>query len=72
MQTLRFSYTSDNASSFTLELTSEGNRASGNDLVLMGKYIRLLFATIRQIGDINHSNLDVDELIRRIMEGGDE
>jgi hypothetical protein len=72
VQTLKFTYSSDNSSSFTIELTSEGSRITGSDLVLMGKYIRLLFATIRQIGEFNGSTLDVDEIIRKIMNGDDE
>lgn len=72
MQTLKFVYHPDNGSSFCLELISEGNRIKGSDLVLMGKYIQLLFATIRQIGDFNNSKVDVDELINKLMNGDDD
>lgn len=70
MQTLRFTYTTDSDSSFELELTSEDERLTGSDLILMGKYIRLLFATIRKIGEIN-SSPDIDSLIDDLMRGDD-
>ena len=70
MQTLRFTYTTDSASTFHLELTSEDERLTGSDLILMGKYIRLLFATIRKIGEIN-SSTDIDSLIDDLMRGDD-
>ena len=72
MQTLSFTYSTDGVSMFKLDLTPEGNRITGNDLILMGKYIQLLFATIRQIGDVTNSNVDIDELIRKLMNEGDE
>lgn len=73
MQTLRFTYRMAE-SSFDLELESEGDRLTGSDLVLMGKYIHLLFITIRQIGATN-SNIpvtDIDAMIRELMGGEDE
>lgn len=70
MQTLRFTYTTDSDSTFHLELTSEDERLTGSDLILMGKYIRLLFATIRKISEIN-SSPDIDSLIDDLMRGDD-
>lgn len=73
MQTLTFTYITDGASSFKLDLTSVGNRITGSDLILMGKYIQLLFATIRQITEINKTDADdIDELIRKLMNGGED
>lgn len=73
MQTLTFTYSTDGASSFQLDLTSAGNRITGSDLILMGKYIQLLFATIRQITEINKTEADdIDELIRKLMHGDEE
>lgn len=68
MQTLKFSYKTDSESSFHIELTSEGERLTGSDLVLMGKYIHLLFITIRQIGNVSNSP-DIDAMIRDLMRG---
>lgn len=73
MQTLTFTYSTDGASSFKLEINSVGSRITGGDLILMGKYIQLLFATIRQITEINKTEAeDIDELIRKLMNGGEE
>lgn len=70
MQKLKFAYKTDGVSQFELTLTPEGNRITGSDLVLMGKAIQVLFATIRQIGNINSSsNVDIDEMIRDLMKG---
>lgn len=73
MQTIKFTYSTDGVSSFELELHSAGERITGSDLVLMGKYIQLLFATIRQVGAIGTvSNVDIDAMIRELMKGEGE
>jgi hypothetical protein len=70
MQTIGFNYKTGEAS-FHLDLCSDGERITGSDLVTMGKYIRVLFATIRVIGIDNGSSIDVDAMLRELM-GEDE
>lgn len=73
MQELKFSYSAGSGSHFDLALTSEGDRITSSDIVMMGSYIHLLFLTIRRIGAVaEKSSYDVDEMIRNLMNQDDE
>lgn len=73
MQELQFSYSSDGLAHFDLALTSEGDRITNSDIVMMGNYIHLLFLTIRRIGVVTeNTSCDVDEMIRNLMNHDDK
>lgn len=71
MQTLKFDYTTDSVSHFTLELYSDGERMTRQDLSLMGDYIYLLFITIKRLGNTN-SGIDFDGMLHNLMRDDDE
>ena len=71
MQTLKFDYTTDGVSHFTLELHSEGERLAHQDLLLMADYIHLLFITIKRLGNTN-SGVDFEAMLRNLMRDDDE
>ena len=70
MQSLKFEYTTDGVSRFELELYSDGERMTRQDLMLMGDYIHLLFLTLRRVGNVS-SGVDVEAMIRDLMRGDD-
>lgn len=71
MQTLKFDYTTDSVSHFTLELYSDGERMTRQDLLLMGDYIHLLFITIKRLGNTVR-DVDFETMWRNLMRDEDE